>query len=45
MTFVAAPPRFTKVYRMVADHTKRMLRFAGEALPFEMDKGWVNFRR
>jgi hypothetical protein len=45
LTFVAAQSQSTKVYRIVADHTERRLRFAGEDLPFEMDKSWVNFWR
>jgi len=45
LTFVARPPRSVMVYRILADHTGRMLRFAGEPMPFELDKGWVNYWR
>jgi len=45
LTFVAEHFRSAKVYQILADHTGRMLRFAGEPMPFEMDKGWVNYWR
>ena len=45
LTFVAGPSRSAKVYRILADHTGRMLRFAGESMPFELNKGWVNYWR
>jgi len=45
LTFVARPSQRMKLYRVIADHTGRVLRFESGAMPFEMDKGWVNYWR
>jgi hypothetical protein len=45
VTFAAASGRSSKDYRIIANRTDRMLRFADDATPFKMEKGWLNYWR
>jgi hypothetical protein len=45
LKFVAGLSGSSEQYRVIANRTERKLRFAGEGMPFEMEKGWVNYWR
>jgi hypothetical protein len=45
VTFVARRRRASKTYRIVASRTEMRLAFESEAMPFQLDKAWVNYWR
>jgi hypothetical protein len=45
VTFVAGDRRFSKAYRIVAYRTSMFLVFEGEAIPFRLQRAWVQYWR
>jgi hypothetical protein len=45
VTFVAGSGGSRKDYRIIANRTYRRLRFADDAMPYTMTKGWLNYWR
>ncbi len=43
VTFTARRRRASQTYRIVASRTQRTLAFEGEAMPFQLDRAWVNY--